>query len=79
MFRMVIAVFVGASLAIGIFYQMHLQHEESLRRAAEFQVKQAEWQAQEQHRKALEQYDRDIKSLEQLGRMFQQPSPHPTP
>ena len=70
---MVIVVFVGASLAIGIFYQMHLRREKALGRVAEFQARQAERQAQQQHREALEQYDRDIKSFKQVGGGVSQP------
>jgi hypothetical protein len=62
MIRIFLAVFLAVSLVLGIFYQMNLQREAELKREAE-----------RQHLEALKQYDRDIKSFKQLGRMFQQP------
>jgi hypothetical protein len=57
---MFVAVLAALLVVFGIFYQMNLQREAELRREAE-----------QQHVEALKQYDRDIKSFKQLGRMFQ--------
>jgi hypothetical protein len=60
MIRMFLALFFAVSLVFGIFYQMNLQREAEVKR-----------QAERQHVEALKQYDQDIKSFKQLGRMFQ--------
>jgi hypothetical protein len=57
---MFLAVFLAVSLVLGIFYEMNVQREAELKREAE-----------RRHLEALKQYDRDIKSFKQLGRMFQ--------
>jgi hypothetical protein len=61
---MFLAIFAAVSLVLGIFYQMNLEREAEAKR-----------QAERQHLEALKQYDRDIKSFKQLGRMFQSPTP----
>jgi hypothetical protein len=63
MIRVFVAVLVALLVVVGIFRQMNLEHEQ---RQAEL-----EREAQRQHVEALKQYDRDIKSFKQLGRMFQ--------
>jgi hypothetical protein len=57
---MFLAAFCAGLLVLGILYQMKLQREAELQR-----------EAQRQHVEALRQYDRDIKSFKQLGRLFQ--------
>ena len=51
---------VALLVVAGICYQLNLQREAELKREAE-----------RQHLETLKQYDRDIKSFKQLGRMFQ--------
>jgi len=58
--RMFLAMLVALLVVVGICYQLNLQREAELKREAE-----------RQHLEALKQYDRDIKSFKQLGRMFQ--------
>jgi hypothetical protein len=60
MIRTFLAVFFAVSLLLGISYQLHLQREAELKREVE-----------RRHFEALKQYDRDINSFKQLGRMFQ--------
>ena len=57
---MFLAMLVALLVVVGICYQLNLQREAELKREAE-----------RQHLEALKQYDRDIKSFKQLGRMFQ--------
>jgi len=57
---MFLAVLAALLVVVGICYQLNLQREAELKREAE-----------RQHLEALKQYDRDIKSFKQLGRMFQ--------
>jgi hypothetical protein len=58
--RMFLAVLAALLVVVAICYQLNLQREAELKREAE-----------RQHLEALKQYDRDIKSFKQLGRMFQ--------
>jgi len=57
---MFLAVLAALLVVVAICYQLNLQREAELKREAE-----------RQHLEALKQYDRDIKSFKQLGRMFQ--------
>ena len=57
---MFLAMLVALLVVVGICYQLNLQREAELKREAE-----------RQHLETLKQYDRDIKSFKQLGRMFQ--------
>lgn len=58
--RTFLAMLVALLVVAGICYQLNLQREAELKREAE-----------RQHLETLKQYDRDIKSFKQLGRMFQ--------
>ena len=57
---MFLAVLAALLVVVAICYQLNLQREAELKREAE-----------RQHLDAQKQYDRDIKSFKQLGRMFQ--------
>ena len=58
--RTFLAMLVALLVVAAICYQLNLQREAELKREAE-----------RQHLETLKQYDRDIKSFKQLGRMFQ--------